>query len=143
METKNAYKEIMTVLNKYKDIIIFNIPDLKREADIHLYGLELKEKYGLNIDPKRINSLEWNKIGEYMSIGKWGKKYNRTISWSIDGRQPNDEILLSISFNPSFGLLSSYAFLRSSNKSSISKRYFFLVSSSFNISIFSILFCRF
>ena len=34
-----------------------------------------------------------------MSICKFGKKKRRTISWSDDGRQPeDDELLLSISF---------------------------------------------
>jgi len=31
-------------------------------------------------------------------VGWWGEKYGRHISWSDDGKQPEDELLLVISF---------------------------------------------
>ena len=92
------YDEIFKLLNKYKDQIIFDIEDLQRKALNHLYGLELKEKHGLNIDPKDIHSLNYSRFGEYMSIGLWGDKYGRRVSWSDDDLQPEDEMLLQISF---------------------------------------------
>src|SRR5690606_27531527 len=97
-ETKKAYKDIFKILNKYKDIHVFDIRDLKRESDIHLLEIELRENYGLNIKPNQIRSLDWNKIGEHIYIAKYGSKYSRTISWSTDGRQPEDELLLCIEF---------------------------------------------
>lgn len=97
-KTKQAYSEILTVLTKHKDLCVFDIDDLKDKSEKHLFGLELKETHGLNLDPKRINSIDWNRFGDYMSIGRWGKKYNRIISWPVDGRQPKDEILLQINF---------------------------------------------
>jgi len=55
--TEKAYKEVLKALNKYKSEIVFDIDDLERQAKQHLFGLELKEKYGLNIDTKRVDSL--------------------------------------------------------------------------------------
>lgn len=100
METiKKAYSEILDLLNKHKDICIFDVDSLKMKADFHLLGVELKEKYGFDIDPKRVQSLEWIKFGEYTSVGLYGEKNRRTISWSIDDRQPEDEYLFEISFS--------------------------------------------
>lgn len=95
---KKAYDEILKVLIKHRDVCVFDVGDLERKAKIHLFGLELKEVYGLDIDPKTIKSIDYVNIGNYKSIGWWGEKYNRTISWSVDGRQPKDELLLQISF---------------------------------------------
>jgi len=71
---------------------------LKRKSEYHLFGIELKEVYGLNINPRDINSLQWLNFGEYSHIGWWGQKYNRTISWPNDGNQPEDELLLAVNF---------------------------------------------
>jgi hypothetical protein len=98
-KTKKAYDEILAVLNKYRDIIVFDIRDLDSRSKQHLFGLELKEKYGLNIDPSDVRSLDWYRKGEYLSIGWWGEKYSRTISWEDNGKQPKDELLLQISFS--------------------------------------------
>jgi hypothetical protein len=53
----------------------------------------------LAINPKQVQSLEYLKTGEFTSIAWWGEKYRRTISWPVDGRQPEDELLFSISFS--------------------------------------------
>jgi len=95
---KQAYSEILKALKKYKNICIFDVDNLEIDANNHLFGLKLKNEFGLNIDPKRINSLDWNKFGQYKSIARYGKKYSRTISWSDDGSQPGDELLFQISF---------------------------------------------
>ena len=95
---KQAYSEILKALKKYKNICIFDVNNLEIDANNHLFGLKLKNEFGLNIDPKRINSLDWNKFGQYRSIAQYGKKYKRTIFWSDDGNQPEDELLFQISF---------------------------------------------
>lgn len=100
---EKAYKEIFKVLNKYKDDVVFDIDDLKRKSEYHLFGLKLRNEYGLDINPKKVNNLNWFKIDEFwigdLSIGLWGEKYGRTISWSDDGRQPDDEYLFKIGFS--------------------------------------------
>jgi hypothetical protein len=98
-KTKESYKEIFEVLKKHKDICCFDITDLENQSKIHLFWLELKEKHGFDISINLIRSTNWNNIGEYMSIGWWGEKHNRTISRLDDGEQPEDELLLKIGFS--------------------------------------------
>lgn len=101
MKTKShkAYEEIFKVLNKHRDAISFNIEDLESKARCHLFGVELKEQYGLNIDPKQVHDYRYYNDGKHRFIGWFGKeKHNRYISWSDDGSQPVDELLLNISF---------------------------------------------
>lgn len=97
-ESKKMYSEILFILDKYSNDCIYDIRALKQKSEYHLFGLKLKEFYGLDIDPKRINSIDYIRFGEYMSIGMWGEKHRRTISWSDDDRQPEDEMLLCIRF---------------------------------------------
>ena len=49
--TKKMYSEIMKPLHKYKGLCVFDIEELERKSKVHIYGIELKEKYGLNIEP--------------------------------------------------------------------------------------------
>lgn len=95
--TKKAYDEILKVLHKHRELCLYDIEEFERKAKVHLFGLELKEKYGLNIDPKSVNSLDFQSFGE-KKIGLFGEKYRRTISWSVDGRQPEDEYLFFVDF---------------------------------------------
>ena len=97
--TKKAYSAILKLLKKHKDICIFDIKDLEDKANRHLFGLQLKEEYGFNINPSRISSLDWNSLGEYITIGMYGEKHNRTISWLDSGEQPKSELLLRIAFS--------------------------------------------
>ena len=97
-KTEKAYKEILKVLKKHKDTIVFDVDSLEEQAKHHLFGVELVDKYGLNLDPKKINNLSWQKLRDGICIGWWGDKYSRTISWSDDGTQPKDELLLNISY---------------------------------------------
>lgn len=96
--TKKAYNEIFKVLKKHKDICVFDIGSLEIKSKFHLLRLELKETYGLDIDPKSINNFDWIDCGEHRKIGWFGDKYNRNISWSDDGRQPIDEQLVCFKF---------------------------------------------
>lgn len=95
---EKAYNEILKLLKKHKDILVFDADELERKAKVHLYGLKLKEVYELDINPKRVDSLDYNKFGEWKKIAWFGEKYSRTISWSVDGRQPKDENLFFLSF---------------------------------------------
>lgn len=99
-ESKKAYEEVLEVISKYGDALVFDYKDLKNKSEYHLFGLELKEKYGLDIDPKEVYSLDYQKFGEYKVIGRFGEKYRRTVSWSDDGKQPEveGEMLFSLCF---------------------------------------------
>lgn len=95
---KQAYASIFKLMNKHKELCNFDIGTLKFKADTHLFGLRLRDNYGLDIDPKKITSLDWVNLGNFMAIGLWGPAHGRKISWSDDGRQPESELLLCISF---------------------------------------------
>ena len=94
-----AYAEIIKILKKHKDVIVYDVDAMEIQAKNHLFGIELKEKYGFNIEPKGVKSLEWVPLSRYINIGLFGKKQGRTVSWSDDGRQPENELLLYISFS--------------------------------------------
>lgn len=95
--TEKAYKEIFKTLNKYKSEIVFDVDNLETKAKQHLFGVELVEKYGFELDPKNIHSTEWQKLKENVHIGLFDGE-RRSISWSDDGRQPKNETLLYISY---------------------------------------------
>jgi len=95
--TEKAYREILKALNKYKSEIVFDVDSLETKAKHHLFGVELVEKYGFELDPKIINSTDWQKLKENVTIGFWDGE-RRKISWSDDGSQPNKETLLCISY---------------------------------------------
>lgn len=95
--TEKAYKEILKVINKYKSEIVFDVDDLERKAKQHLFGVELVEKYGFNLDPKTIYSTDWQILKENVHIGFYDGE-RRRLSWSDDGRQPKNETLLSINY---------------------------------------------
>lgn len=96
MNKLEAYKLILKTINDCD-------AQVKLDSDIRWYELptlikktELEEEFGVAI--KNIHSQTWFTCGYYSAIGLWGSKHNRTISWSDDGRQPEDEWLYQISF---------------------------------------------
>lgn len=93
-----VHNEILKVLNKYKDVCIFNIKDLEARWELYSFGLELKEKHGLNIDPKKLDNINYTRLSDYKTIIRFTKGDNRRISWSDDGKQPSDELLFELSF---------------------------------------------
>lgn len=95
---KKAYNEILNAIRKNKDLLVFDLSDLEYKAKAHLFGLELKEKYGLNIDPKRVDATDYERFSNDRIIGLFGEKRGRMISWPVDGRQPKDEYLFTVSF---------------------------------------------
>lgn len=97
MKTEEIYEKIFKIIEEAGDKTIFNLADLRRQADNHLFGLELRDKYGLDIDPTRIHSKDWQKLHDNIYIAFFKEGY-RNISWPDDGRQPENETLLLIKF---------------------------------------------
>ena len=68
-----------------------------------LYATSLQEDYGINsITLGMVSSCDDNifvRINENVYIAMMGSKYNRTISCSADGKQPEDEVMFVISFS--------------------------------------------
>lgn len=107
-ETKKMYSEILKTLNKYKEICIFDIEELERKSKLHIYGVQLKEEFGLNINLNHINSLEYNQFEDYKTISWYGNKYNRRISWSVNGKQPKNELLFTLGFSTGAYIFGDY-----------------------------------
>ena len=99
MNTRKAYEEIFNVMEKHSDICIFDIDSLKHDAEIHMFENLLIYTYGLELKNGSIRSLDWNSIGGYINIGRWGKSHERTISWPDNDKQPVDEELVQICFS--------------------------------------------
>jgi len=96
--TEKAYDEVFKMLEKHKDVCVFDLEDLKRKSSCHIFGVKLRDEYGLNIDPKNIDSTSFNKFFDYIRLYSVGENFNNRISWSDDGSQPDNELLLSICF---------------------------------------------
>lgn len=97
-ETKKAYDQILKLMRKHEELCVYDISEFERVAETHLFGLKLKEEYGLDIEAKQIKGLNYVIFGD-KEIALYGEKYNRTISFPVDGRQPEDEYLLRIGFS--------------------------------------------
>lgn len=97
-KAREVYKEILDLVRNNKDVCFYDISDMETKSKKHLFGLELRDKYGLNIDPERIHYTDWHRVDDYRFIGWYGEKYQRTISWEDNGKQPEDELLLVIQF---------------------------------------------
>jgi len=86
----------------FKDIGISEFNKVCDQVQKSLYAMKLQEDYGIScVDRNSIGSCEpdvYVKLDNYISIMSMGEKYRRTISWSSDGSQPVDEVMLAISF---------------------------------------------
>lgn len=100
-EMKKYYDEVFAAMNKIDCETIFEKESLRRAADGHLLGLELKEKYGFNIDPLMLKDFfqkNSETLNSYMSLLLFKDNISR-ISFPDDERQPKDgEILLKFCF---------------------------------------------
>jgi hypothetical protein len=95
----------MTKLEAYRRILktIKECAEKVELSDIGIYNLEklikqeeLQETFGITITNSHGNT--WFTCGLYSSIGLFGSQHSRTISWSDDRRQPENEWLYQISF---------------------------------------------
>ncbi len=98
-ESKGAYDQILSFIEENKQLIELKASVVEEIMLKHLFAIELQEKYNLNIHFSRVYSCEYIKINENMGIGYWGEKFRRTISWSDNRKQPENELLLYLSFS--------------------------------------------
>lgn len=107
---KEAYSSFLKICKKYPDLqnkfAFHDIDDMKNSAEGHLMLIDWYEKYGLKIsheyNPHRNNYLKYSEylVFNYFNDAERDKDNGsgKYISWSDDGRQPNNEWLLKISF---------------------------------------------
>ena len=107
---KKAYTDILEVCQKYHDFDnlyrLRDVDDIISSAKNHLLLIEWYEKYGLRIDHDfKPYSFNYIRLDDYTSLSHYGdgeKEKNagsgKCISWSDDGKQPENEWLFIISF---------------------------------------------
>jgi hypothetical protein len=93
---KQAYADITRIIDQHDDLCD-GLRYAKDSMKAHLWGLELKHTYNLPINPKNVTSTDFVRIGEYADVAGWGDGL-RAISWSDNGEQPDNELLVRISF---------------------------------------------
>lgn len=96
-ETKKVYDSILKIARKNKDLLIFDFQYLELKAKNHLFGLELKEVYGLEIDEKRINNVKYQELKKYVHLTFIDSK-KTNIGWEDNGKKPKGESLIKFSF---------------------------------------------
>lgn len=97
MENKlKAYQELYTVAEKYKEHLNYYL--------LESLGADLKEKE-LSVKfqlPLVFAGNTWYKVEgfyqDWVNVGLYGEETSRTISWSDDGKQPENEWLYAVRF---------------------------------------------
>ena len=92
-ETKKVYDSIIKIAKKNKDFLNFDFQSLELKAKNHLFGIELKENYGLEIDAKRMDNINYKELKNNVHL-TFIDGVSSKISWSDNGEQPNGEYLI-------------------------------------------------
>lgn len=99
MKTIDAYKKILKVVKSCaKEAYLDSTIDISYKLEQLITREEIQESFGIDLRGCYNYGDTYFNLGEDKYIGKYGSKYNRTISWSVDGRQPEDEWLLAITY---------------------------------------------
>lgn len=96
MNQIQAYTELLIVVQKYPE-------EFKDDWEITRLGetlerLKMQEKFGLRLEG---GGTSYNVVGAFNNftrVSLYGEEYNRTIGWSDDDRQPENEWLFCICF---------------------------------------------
>lgn len=96
-ETKKIYDSILKIAKKNKDLLNYDFQSLELQAKNHLFGLELKEVYGLEIDEKRINNIQYQELKNNVHL-TFIDSERTTISWEDNGKKPKGERLIKFSY---------------------------------------------
>ena len=99
MKTIDAYKKILKVIKSCaKDAELDSSVDISYKLEQLITREEIQESFGINLMNCRECGDTYFKVGYEQFIAKYGSEYNRTISWSDDDTQPEDEWLFVISY---------------------------------------------
>lgn len=99
LKTIDAYKKILKVIKSCaKDVELDSTINISHTLESLITREELQESFGINLKNCYEYGATYFKVDYDQYIAKYGEKHNRTISWSDDGRQPEDEWLLAITY---------------------------------------------
>lgn len=96
-ETTAVYNSILKIVKENKDLLNFDFSELELKAKNHLFGLELKEVYGLDINEKKINNIQYKELKSNVHL-TYIDSINTIISWEDDGKKPQGERLIKFSY---------------------------------------------
>ncbi len=97
MENKlKAYQELYTVAEKNKERLCpYLVDDIQKKLNTVSIGVEFQ----LSLE---YSGYTWYKVErfyhDWVSVGLYGDETSRTISWSDDGKQPENEWLYAVCF---------------------------------------------
>lgn len=100
MKTIDAYKKILKVIESCAEDahLDMRVLDLIQTLKSLTGREEIQENFGIDLSNCYDYHGTYFKVGYEQYIAKYGSDYNRTISWSDDGKQPEDEWLFVISY---------------------------------------------
>lgn len=96
-ETKKIYDSILKIAKKNKDLLNYDFQQLELNAKDHLFGLELKEVYGLEIDEKVIHNIKHQKLKNNVHL-TYIDSESTNISLEDNGKKPKGERLIKFSY---------------------------------------------
>lgn len=100
MKKTEAYKELQDVFHKHREIVDSDFySEFSDKLKTIMRVEEISEKFDIEIKTREISGPSFFRLSDYMSIGLFGPKYARTISWPDDDKQPNDEWLYMLNFS--------------------------------------------
>lgn len=97
-EAKKNYNKIFKIIKSNKDLLNFDLDQLQHNAECHLFGLKLKEVYGLNIDEKKIFNIKYQELKSNVYL-TFIDSEKTTISWEDNNKKPKGEILIKFSYS--------------------------------------------
>jgi IS1 family transposase len=97
MKSIDAYKKIFKVINDCAEDIDYSV-DIRDKLNLLITREKIQESFGIKLKDCYEYDDTYFKVGYDQYIAKYGEDYKRTISWSDDGRQPEDEWLLAITY---------------------------------------------
>jgi len=102
MKKLEAYKEILKSIEKCaaKVELDYSIGNsFTSTLKGYIEQEEVFEKFQIVVPSHYVGNNGWYRLNNFVAIGLFGDKYKRTIGWSDDGSQPEDEWLYVLSFS--------------------------------------------
>lgn len=103
-EKLKAYQELYAVAAKHEEHLLYGTFNTIKDE---LEQIEKSVEFGVALDRA---GYGWYNVGgcSYANIGLFGESQNRTISWSDDRSQPEDEWLFRIAFSTGAYIFGDY-----------------------------------
>jgi hypothetical protein len=100
MKKIESYKAILaTVDNCIAAKLIDSSVDIRSQLKLLIQLEEISTEFGVEIPSYYgYNRYDWYKLSDFQAIGIYGDDHNRTIAWSDDDCQPENEWLYVICF---------------------------------------------